>query len=353
MNNKNYYEILEVDKYSTQENIKKSYKKLALKYHPDKNNDNEECKKKFQDITEAYSTLSDDEKRKRYDMFGIEENDMDFSEDPFKMFNNIFKEHLNQFQNMHYENNIDLGGVIKELSGLNFNNLFDIPKVHVEVHSMNNRSNIKDIINDFKNEKNKMVDKVLDEIIIHENITMREIYNKDKKEISYVKDKFRKGKIVKRKVKLDIDLFDKEIILNGNGNETENKKGNVLIYLHNNDENFIRINEYDIFHNINVDFKQYYSNELLSIKLPNDEILYINNCEGNKIIKIKNKGIPYKKEDEYLYGDLYCCFSIKMPNLDSVYDIVNDLISDDLDEKKENINFTEFKYVNYNDMFQD
>ena len=56
---KNYYEILEVSRNASQEEIKKSYKKLALKYHPDKNKDNEEATNKFKEIAEAYDTLGD------------------------------------------------------------------------------------------------------------------------------------------------------------------------------------------------------------------------------------------------------------------------------------------------------
>ena len=348
---KDYYKILELNKYATQEDIKKSYKKLALKYHPDKNQNDENSKIIFQNITEAYSTLSDEEKRRKYDMFGIEDNDFGFSEDPFKMFNQIFKEHLNQFQNMHYENNIDINNVINELSGLNFGNLFDIPKVHVEVHSLNKNPDISNILNNFKNENHKnLVEEVIDDIVIHIDVTMSEIYENKRKEIKYSKNKFKKGKIVKKKINLEIDLFDKEIILNGNGNETENKKGNVVIYIHNNDKNFIRINEYDVLYQHNIYFKDYYKNNNINIKLPNNENIYLKNVEGNKLLKIANKGIPYKKDKKKFYGDLYCYVSINMPNLDEVYDIVNELI--ELDElKNDNFEYTDFKYVNTNEVF--
>src|SRR6056300_1700824 len=107
---KDYYNILNISKDASLDEIKKSYKKLALKYHPDKNKDNEESTKKFQEITEAYSILGDEKKRK---------------------------------------------------------NKFD----------------------------------------------------KKKKSISYQKDKLRKGKIVKKEVKLNIPLYYHEIKLKGHGNE--------------------------------------------------------------------------------------------------------------------------------------
>jgi len=67
---RDYYEVLGVTKNSTEEEIKKAYRKLALKYHPDKNPDNKESEEKFKEITEAYECLSDKEKRQRYDMGG-------------------------------------------------------------------------------------------------------------------------------------------------------------------------------------------------------------------------------------------------------------------------------------------
>lgn len=70
MANKDYYEVLGVDKSASEEEIKKAFKKLALKYHPDRNPDNKEAEEKFKEINEAYQVLSDSEKRQRYDQFG-------------------------------------------------------------------------------------------------------------------------------------------------------------------------------------------------------------------------------------------------------------------------------------------
>ncbi len=72
---KSYYEILNVKKDASEDDIKKSYKKLAMKWHPDKNPDNkEEAEKRFKEISEAYQTLSDSNKRKLYD---LTDGDMD------------------------------------------------------------------------------------------------------------------------------------------------------------------------------------------------------------------------------------------------------------------------------------
>ena len=67
---RDYYEVLGVAKDATADQIKSAYRKLAMKYHPDRNPDNPEAKEKFTEISEAYEVLSNPEKRQRYDQFG-------------------------------------------------------------------------------------------------------------------------------------------------------------------------------------------------------------------------------------------------------------------------------------------
>ena len=88
MTNTSFYDVLELSPDCTTDDIKKSYKRLAMKYHPDKNPENSEAIEKFKEITEAYETLSDLEKREYYDKFG-KSSDAPLS-DPREIFEHLF-----------------------------------------------------------------------------------------------------------------------------------------------------------------------------------------------------------------------------------------------------------------------
>ena len=95
MPGKDYYNILGVPKSASAGEIKKAYRKLALKYHPDHNKGDKAAEAKFKDLSEAYAVLSDTEKKKQYDMFGAEGFQNRFSqEDIFRGFDfgSIFSE---------------------------------------------------------------------------------------------------------------------------------------------------------------------------------------------------------------------------------------------------------------------
>jgi molecular chaperone DnaJ len=72
MAKRDYYEVLGVSKSATEDEIKKAYRKIAIKYHPDRNPDDKEAEEKFKEAAEAYDVLHDPQKRQTYDQFGFE-----------------------------------------------------------------------------------------------------------------------------------------------------------------------------------------------------------------------------------------------------------------------------------------
>ena len=117
----NYYKILEVNRDATNDQIKKSYRKLALKWHPDKNPNKELADKKFKEITEAYQVLSDSNKRASYDKFG--RSDVSNNTNPFDIFNQMFKN--DPFFNNNMFNDPFFGNNMFNDSFFNNNNMFN------------------------------------------------------------------------------------------------------------------------------------------------------------------------------------------------------------------------------------
>ena len=104
MAKRDYYEVLGVSKTATDDEIKKAYRKIAIKYHPDRNPGNAEAEEKFKEAAEAYDVLHDPQKRQQYDQFGFDAPGGGFGgggfsgggfsmEDIFSMFGDVFGGH--------------------------------------------------------------------------------------------------------------------------------------------------------------------------------------------------------------------------------------------------------------------
>lgn len=95
-NKADFYDVLSVDRSATTDEIKKAYRKAALKWHPDRNQDNPQAEDRFKQAAEAYEVLSDDNKRQRYDQFGhdglrgVPTHDFNSFDDVFDAFADIF-----------------------------------------------------------------------------------------------------------------------------------------------------------------------------------------------------------------------------------------------------------------------
>ena len=106
MEKRDYYEVLEVSRSASEDEIKKAYRKLAIKYHPDRNPGDAEAEAKFKEAAEAYDVLHDPQKRQQYDQFGFDAPGGGFGggnpfggaggfsmDDIFSMFGDVFGGH--------------------------------------------------------------------------------------------------------------------------------------------------------------------------------------------------------------------------------------------------------------------
>lgn len=126
-----FYEILGVEKNATEDDIKKAYRKLAIKYHPDKNPDNPEAEAQFKKIAEAYAVLSDSGKRRSYDLgfpadFGEAFSGGNF--DPFSIFNSFFQnQDIDSFINNMFSDQGPMMG--------NFDDILGGPEIKFTIHT--------------------------------------------------------------------------------------------------------------------------------------------------------------------------------------------------------------------------
>jgi len=345
---KDYYSILNLDRNATIEEIKKSYKKLALQYHPDKNQGNDEATEKFKEVSEAYSILSNDDKRKQYDVMGSADDDFSAGEDPFAVFNSIFKQHLSSFMNMKYDNDVNISNIFSNLSGMPQGN-FPFGNVHIRVHTFPTdifeTNQVKDNYensyqNSYQNnyeqsyeqsydqpvEEEKIIYTKPDSIVQRVIVSFADIYNKETKKVNITHMRKKNSSYIEKKKSIDIPIYGKEVILEEFGNEVKyyKNRGDVIINIFTKkSKKFKRINEYDILVYHQIDLEDVYKNLEFKVKLPNDEIINIKNekltenADNNLIQKVIGKGIPYRKDDankdDWSYGDLFIIYKIKFP----------------------------------------
>ena len=322
-----YYQVLNVNREASEEDIRKSYKKLALLYHPDKNQNDPEACEKFKEISEAYSILSDKSKRSQYDLLGNVDNAFE-GEDPFSVFNNIFQQHMSGFMNMRYDNDINLADIMGNIPGMP-RGVFPFGNVHVRVHTFPTDMFPTDVFqeeeilyNDMNvnNIKPKLKGKP-DNIIYNIDVSFADIYNEKMKKITILRERKKNGKYIEKKKKIEIPIYGKEIILEGEGHELKDYKdrGDVVINIYNKkDKHFKRVNEYDMLTFKDLTISEFYNVFIYEIVLPHGEVLKVQSEKFNNkkplIQKIKRKGLPYKNENnESLHGDLFVIYKIVLP----------------------------------------
>ena len=300
LNSNNYYEILGVDKSNSQEEIKKAYRILSLKWHPDRNNNSPESTTFFQKISQAYDTLSDEQKRRQYDMgangmgMGMGGVNMHFRPgnnefDPAELFT-FFSNNI--FANM--GSNINIPGGIGETIRANFGRIN---------------------INDMRQRLNKPIP-----IIKNEEITMAKAYTGCTLPIEIVRTIIENGINREEKETLYVNIpygidNNELLIIKEKGHiHADNNRGDVKIFIKIiNDTEFVR-NGLDLTLHKTISLKDALCGFTFDMRYIDDRIFKINNGNGNIIThnyKRVVQGMGMKRENHI--GNLIIEFSVVFP----------------------------------------
>jgi len=306
MNYNNYYDILELDHTCNMNDIKKSYRKLSLKWHPDRNNNSNESNEMFKLITNAYNELITQKNNTNHDL--IKNN----------------KSSIIDFDNIKYK---DIFSIFENLS-----NNKNISNNHKN-DSLNNI--LSDIVNITNNIKYSL--KNVEPIFKDVDIDIADIYNGHILPIeiyrNVIKNSLNYQETEKIYLKIPKGIDNKEVIIIKNkGNIIDNNKGNIhfIINIINNTP-FIR-DGFDIIYNKEITLKDALCGFTFEIKHLNGNILKINNLNGN-IIKPNYKKIVNNMgfiRDDYIGNfiiNFYIIFPTKINNdtVDKFKEIFNNI----------------------------
>ncbi|MBF0099278.1 MAG: J domain-containing protein [Desulfobacterales bacterium] len=280
MGETDYYKILGVTKNATEDEIKKAYRKLAMKYHPDHAKGDKSAEEKFKKISEAYAVLSDSEKRKQYDMYGSSDFQKRFTQE------DIFK-------------NFDFGDVFKEF-GINFgfggmdffSNRTTGPKVHQRQH---------------KQLKGH-------DVVYELPLTLSEVASGVEKNINIniggrserISVKIPKGMTSGKKLRIPTK---------GEPSQFGGPSGDLYIKAKITDDSVFKADKQDIYIDRYIKFTEALLGTQISIPTLDNKELSLKVSAGTQHktkLRIAGKGLPYMNSNQY--GDLYVCIHVQMPN---------------------------------------
>ena len=287
---KDYYKIIGVDKNASQDEIKKAYRKLAMKYHPDRNQDNKKAEEKFKQVTEANEVLSDPEKRKKYDTLGSN-----------------WKQYQSQgqgFEDFYSNYGRGGGGAQYSYSG-NLDDLFG------------NISGFSDFFESFFGRSGAAADRTQSvrsrkgqdfEATLY--IPLIETYNGTTKEISVG------GKRVR--VKISPGTKDgKKLRLKGLGNEGMNggEKGDLYLTLKIEKDPYFDLDGNDLYYDLYVDLYTAVlggKKQVITLGGKTINITIPEGTDSGKVLRLKGLGFPIS-ENSKIYGDLLVRIKVELP----------------------------------------
>ncbi len=287
---KDYYKIIGVDKNASQDEIKKAYRKLAMKYHPDRNQDNKKAEEKFKQVTEANEVLSDPEKRKKYDTLGSN-----------------WKQYQSQgqgFEDFYSNYGRGGGGAQYSYSG-NLDDLFG------------NISGFSDFFESFFGRSGAAADRTQSvrsrkgqdfEATLY--IPLIETYNGTTKEISVG------GKRVR--VKISPGTKDgKKLRLKGLGNEGMNggEKGDLYLTLKIEKDPYFDLDSNNLYYDLFVDLYTAVlggKKQVITLGGKTINITIPEGTDSGKVLRLKGLGFPIS-ENSKIYGDLLVRIKVELP----------------------------------------
>lgn len=292
---KDYYKILGVDKNATQEEIKKAYRKLAMKYHPDRNPGDKSAEEKFKEITEANEVLSDPEKRKKYDALGANWKQYEHAGQGFDDF-------FSQFGGTQsgggrtYTFSGDLGDLFGNLGGFSdfFESFFG---------SRGRRQSKAFTTEDFQ--KQTAVGGI--DLEADLNITLEEAFNGGERIIT----------VDGKKVKIKINPGTKDgqrLRLKGLGRARTagGERGDLYLNIHILQHPFYEIKDSDLYYNLDIDLYTAVLGGKEYIRTLDGKTISINIPEGTdsgSILRLKNLGM----QKDYGRGDLFVRINVTVP----------------------------------------
>ena len=318
---KDYYDILNVSKSASKDEIKKAYRKVAMKYHPDKNPDNKQAEEKFKEAAEAYSVLSDDEKKSRYDQFGHDGVDQRFGggfggsggmnvED---IFNSVFGGG-GGFSDI-------FGGGFSSSSSRKSNNNLKI-SIPLSLEEINEGISKTVKIKRFEKSKTSKAQtcekcngtgeiKFVQRSMLGQIVQVQECGNCDG--IGYIGGREKVTKTIKIKIPAGVSTGN-YMTLRGEGNQSiSGPDGDLIVYFEEKiHELFLRENN-DIYLECEINYHDAVLGTEIKVPTLHGKVKFkipagINN---GQILRLKNKGI--KEVNRYRNGDQYIKISIKIP----------------------------------------
>lgn len=274
-----YYKILEIDKSATESEIKKAYRKLARKYHPDLNPNNKEAEKKFKEINEANEVLSHTENRQKYDQYG--EN--------WKQSEEFEKSHQHQQQ---YNRGGQQGGFSGFSGGGDYSDFFE--------SMFGGRSN--------RGRTNNMQSKG-DDFNAELHLDLKEVYTTHQRTLKI------NGKNIRLTIPAGVEN-GQVIKIKNHGGEGLNggPKGDLYITFSIKNHTNFKLEKNNLYFNLDIDlYTAVLGGEITAETFDGKVKLKVMPGTQNEAkVKLKGKGFPiYKKEGEF--GDLYITYQIKIP----------------------------------------